>query len=176
MAKAKRSANNGSGIVVLVDTREKNPFDLIDGNKVIGSESIKLDTGDYTIKGIDDKWLCIERKSGISELYASLTSQRERFYKEIDRMKSFHHKFIVIEAESEDVINPEEYFWIKNKNKQQQWAIRNSATKVVRNSLLSLMLIHGIHVLFIGRDRSRSRQWIISILDRAYIDWQKNNG
>ncbi len=173
MGEGKRTPNNSWGLTLLVDSREKTPFDLVDGSKIIASERIKLDTGDYAIKDIDEKWLCIERKSGISELYACLTSQRKRFEKEIERMREFHHKFIVIEADAEDVNNLEEYFWIKSSDNRKQWAIRQTASKIIRSSLINWSILDNIHFLFIGKNRTLSKHWMYSIIDRAYIDWQR---
>jgi ERCC4-type nuclease len=47
--------------IVLVDSREKFPFDFQSDSEFAGVEHIKLDTGDYSLKG-SEHLICIERK------------------------------------------------------------------------------------------------------------------
>ena len=42
----------------------------------------KLDTGDYSIQGLEDK-ICIERKGCVEELAQNLGSKKQTFLKEI---------------------------------------------------------------------------------------------
>lgn len=60
----------------------------------------KLDTGDYSIDGLEDI-LCIERKASVSEIAANLVDKR--FDRELDRMESFKHKFLILEFSVEDI-------------------------------------------------------------------------
>jgi len=77
---------------LIVDTREKKPFDFIGiHNRTI---SRKLDTGDYSIEGYEDK-ITIDRKATSAELAICLGSAKVRFYKELERMRSFDEAYIV---------------------------------------------------------------------------------
>lgn len=85
---------------IIFDTREQKPLDFsnlpIRGVKQLEVERATLKTGDYTIKGFEDS-VCIERKS-VGDLYGTLFQGRDRFEKEMERMLSFKHKYLVIES------------------------------------------------------------------------------
>lgn len=57
---------------VLVDTREKYPFADTFFEPEFNIETTKLDTGDYTIKGMD-KIFVVERKANWAELYSDFS-------------------------------------------------------------------------------------------------------
>ena len=82
---------------IIVDTREQTPFDFVG----CGCDAVvtvkKLNTGDYSVAGLEDK-ITIERKS-LVDLYGSCGSGRERFEREIVRMSKFQYAAIVVEQE-----------------------------------------------------------------------------
>jgi len=53
-----------------------------------------LSTGDYSVQGLEDDFT-IERKS-LGDLYGSLTSGRDRFSRELQRMKAFGFSRLLI--------------------------------------------------------------------------------
>ncbi len=75
---------------IIIDTREKQPW-LFEAHKTI---SRKLDTGDYSICGLEDQ-LCIERKKSVAELANNLTDQR--FKNELERMSKYKFSFLILE-------------------------------------------------------------------------------
>lgn len=81
-------------IVILIDTREKNPLDF--SMHGIEQEMCVLKTGDYTVKGMEDK-IVIERKASTAELQSCIGKHRKRFNKELARMKDIPYKYIVCE-------------------------------------------------------------------------------
>lgn len=81
-------------ITVIKDTREQNGFDLeFYGFNVINR---KLDTGDYSIEGMEDI-LCIERKASTGEIAMNFGKEVKRFNAEIERMKSIKYKYLICE-------------------------------------------------------------------------------
>jgi len=74
---------------IIVDTREQTPLPIT--FPVITSG---LSTGDYSAVGLEDDFT-VERKS-LSDLYGSLTSGRERFTRELHRMKAFAFSRLLI--------------------------------------------------------------------------------
>ena len=80
-----------SALIAIVDTREQLPLEL-------GLRQIRgtLPTGDYTLRGLEDQ-LCVERKS-LSDLIGCMTSGRERFEREMQRMLAFPQRVVVIES------------------------------------------------------------------------------
>jgi ERCC4-type nuclease len=89
--------------VVLVDTRERNPFPLLVNhpNWIAGERRVALRTGDYTVEGMETL-LCLERKS-LADLVACTVTHRRRFLAACRRLARFPWKAILIEATLEDI-------------------------------------------------------------------------
>jgi len=89
--------------VVLVDTREKEPFPLyVNHPSWIGGERREtLKTGDYTLEGMESL-LCLERKS-LADLVACTVTYRRRFIASCSRLARFTWKAIIVEATFEDI-------------------------------------------------------------------------
>lgn len=90
-----------NNIIIQIDKREKKPL-IIDGYEC---ELVTLPVGDYGIKGFSD-WnnpgLIIERKS-VVDLAQSLGRGRERFKREIQKMRAFRSAWILIEGPRNEV-------------------------------------------------------------------------
>jgi len=80
-------------MVIVVDTREQRPYGF--GDKV-SIQRKALQTGDYSVAGLESE-IAIERKS-LDDLIQSLSQQRERFNKELDRLKLYPVRAIICEA------------------------------------------------------------------------------
>ena len=78
-------------LVAIVDTREQRPLAL-------GLTQVRatLQTGDYTLRGLEDQG-CVERKS-LGYLVGCMTSGRERFEREMQRMLAFPQRVVVVES------------------------------------------------------------------------------
>jgi len=79
-------------ITVLVDSREKTPFDL----KPLRMVKSTLQTGDYSIKGLEHL-VAVERKS-LADLCGCVGRDRERFDREMQRIMAFESRLLIIEA------------------------------------------------------------------------------
>ena len=75
---------------IVVDTREQTP--LWTKNVIIK----KLDTGDYSIEGYEDK-ISLERKS-LGDLFGTLGKGHTRFKKELERALKLDYFAIIIEG------------------------------------------------------------------------------
>jgi ERCC4-type nuclease len=84
--------------IILADTREQAIPPMPAGVQV---ERAKLGEGDYTTPSLRTLAV-IERKSG-NDFASSLTWQRERFDREIERLKAYRHASIVVEADLSEV-------------------------------------------------------------------------
>jgi len=82
---------------IVVDTREQTPFDFGDHPVVRGT----LDAGDYSILNMTDL-VAIERKS-LSDLVGCVGRERERFERELHRLKAYRYAAVVIEATRKQV-------------------------------------------------------------------------
>jgi len=86
------------GGVVKIDSREKIPYEFV-GHSVVGS----LTVGDYSIVGLEDH-VAVERKE-LNDLIGCLTTDRERFEKELHRGKSLDYFCLVIECSLSYLVN-----------------------------------------------------------------------
>jgi len=77
-------------ITIITDSREQTPLIFTNFPTVTAG----LPTGDYSIAGLEDDF-CIERKS-LSDLYGSLTSGRDRFMRELQRMRAYQFRRLLI--------------------------------------------------------------------------------
>lgn len=91
-------------VVFLVDTREQTPLDFskLDGKKLFRVERATLVTGDYSVRGLEDSEICVERKS-LPDILACVGRERERFEKELFRMRAFQCRLVIVEATWEEM-------------------------------------------------------------------------
>lgn len=81
---------------VIRDTREQlnKGWNFIKHERCLGTDIKKLDTGDYTIKGLEKDFI-VERKGAISEFVTNLFS--DTFWRELDRLSKFEHPYLILE-------------------------------------------------------------------------------
>jgi len=85
-------------IHVLIDTREQTPWKF---SKWATVETVTLSEGDYSLAGFTDK-LRIERKS-LPDLIGSITTRREQFMAECERLVAYPFRLLVIEGTKQQV-------------------------------------------------------------------------
>ena len=81
-------------LTIISDTREQTELDF-SGFRGVNVVRQGLKTGDYSIQGYEDR-ICFERKS-IPDLVGTLIGGHERFLREMDRMKGYEVKYILVE-------------------------------------------------------------------------------
>ena len=88
--------------IVIRDTREKenNGWFFDETEFCSGTEVIGLHTGDYSIKGLEDLFI-IERKASTGEF--SHNTIEDRFEKELERLNSIKHAFVILEFNLSDI-------------------------------------------------------------------------
>ena len=79
-------------VVAVVDSREQRPLDLSPMRVVTDT----LPTGDYSVRYLE-RIVAIERKS-VSDLLGCVGSQRVRFEREVQRLRAYPVRAIVVEA------------------------------------------------------------------------------
>lgn len=87
--------------LVYRDTREKEGWDFAHSGYCAGTEEQTIKTGDYTLYGYESH-ICIERKGNVSELATNIT--QPRFERELERMKDFPWRYILLEFEMKHVV------------------------------------------------------------------------
>jgi ERCC4-type nuclease len=138
MAKYKKAPD----FTVIKDTREQDGYFFSKFNTCAGMVEHKLDTGDYSIAGLEDK-ICVERKGCVEELAQNLGSKKER-------MESFPHKYLVLEFSLEELLKFPQETRIPIKNK----ASVKITGKYMLKCLMEFGLYNNIHVLFCGDKRT----------------------
>ena len=88
---------NTPTITLIADTREKRPLVFLHFPTVTAC----LSEGDYSVQGFE-KQFTIERKS-ISDLVQSVTAERERFEKELIRIRPYDFKRLLIIGTLDDI-------------------------------------------------------------------------
>ena len=71
---------------ILIDTREQTPLPFAD----LTTERRTLPTGDYSVLGFERDFI-VERKS-VADLVQSATFERERFERELVRMRGYSYR------------------------------------------------------------------------------------
>jgi len=117
-------------LTVLIDTREQTPCPFPAG---VLTERAYMKEGDMTTRAL---WnLCrIERKNP-EDFASSLTHGRERLDREIERLKAYPHRCIVVEADLAD------YYTGKVRSQVH--------INAIVGSMASMQSRHGIPVLFL---------------------------
>lgn len=128
---------------VIKDTREQDGYYFGPHSVCKGMIEKKLDTGDYTIDGLEDK-LCIERKGCVEELAQNLGSKKYAFLDEIERMNTFPHKFLILEFSLSDLLKFPDHTRIPDKNK---YSVKITG-KYMLKCLCEFQLYNNVQVLF----------------------------
>lgn len=81
---------------IIRDTREQNGFEFSMKGVDVISEGLKC--GDYTTSLLKDR-AAVERKASTGEIYGNLckTTNKARFFRELDNLKKLDHAIIVME-------------------------------------------------------------------------------
>ena len=130
---------------VIKDTREQEGYHFSKYDKCEGMIERKLDTGDYSIEGLEEK-ICIERKASPEELATNLGQKKHAFMNEIERMKPFRHKFILLEFSLQDLVD----FPEGSRIPESQKAKVKISGKYMLKMLMEFQIKHNIHVVFCG--------------------------
>jgi ERCC4-type nuclease len=92
--------------LILVDTREQNPFDFsrFEG-WFAGIERRALKLGDYSIAGLEDH--CVVERKNLADLVHSFTTERTAFVNRLRLMSRCPHRLLVITAVLSDLKSPQ---------------------------------------------------------------------
>ena len=160
MAKYKKAP----AYTVIKDSREQDgyTFEPFSGryHTCKGMVVRKLDTGDYSLEGLEDK-ICIERKASVSELAINLGKDKHRFMAEVKRMKEFPHKFLILEFSLSDVMRFPEGSDIP----EEKWKSVVITNKYIIKMLVELQMYDDVHVIFCD-SRANAKWMVSSILKR----------
>lgn len=142
---------------IIIDTREKLPHDFSDNKMCVATQISKLDTGDYTMQGWEDR-LAIERKGGISEFATNIT--QKRFWNELERMKNYQYKYLLFEFFLGDILRYPQGSEIP---KWKQKYIRITPSFIM-SCIHRIEHEYGIPVVYCG-NRYGAKWWMVSLFN-----------
>ena len=144
---------------VIRDTREHRDkgWTFVGSTRCEGTEITKLDTGDYSIKGMEELF-CIERKGSVTEFARNVTENR--FEKELQRLESFKYPFIILEFSMSDILDYPKNSGIPYK-KRAQLKFRGS---FILKRLIEFQMQYKTKILVCG---DRGREVASSIFKRV---------
>jgi ERCC4-type nuclease len=145
---------------VIVDTREKCPYVFKAYDNCTGMVKKKLDTGDYSIEGLEHV-VCIERKASLEEIANNLTEGTDRLEREMQRMRLYEQRFIVCEFSMQDVID------YPNSSKLPDYIKKKIKLngKYLLKKLMEFQVNYHINVIFCG-DKEGGFYFVASLLKR----------
>lgn len=128
--------------VLLIDSREQRPLSFTGP-----TQRVTLATGDYSVLGLEDR-VAIERKS-LDDLIRCLSTDRERFERELARARGYNYFAVVVEGRWSDVLDG-----------QYRSAMQPNA---VFESISALSVRYGVPFLF-AESRSIAARMVESLL------------
>jgi ERCC4-type nuclease len=94
--------------VIVVDTREQNPFDFSRFQGWFsGVEHRALRLGDYSIAGMED--ICVVERKDLPDLVRSFTIERQVFVDRLRRMSRYPHRLLVVTKALSQIKSPYPY-------------------------------------------------------------------
>jgi len=145
-----------SNFHIIIDTREQQPWSFEHMEKSVS----KLDTGDYSLKGLEDIF-CIERKGSISEFANNITEKR--FQDVVDRLSKVKYAFLLLEFDLEDVL----IYPVGSTVPKKMWGKLRVTPKFLLKHLIELQILHNIKVIFCG-DSSNAETMALSLMRKIY--------
>jgi hypothetical protein len=131
--------NTYNNFTIIVDTREQQPWTFDNYAKA----HKKLDTGDYSIEGLEHL-LTIERKKSSSEFATNIVESR--FKDVVMRLSQFKYSFLLLEFDLQDLL----IYPIGSTVPKRMWdKVKITPSFLIKN-IIELQLNHNIKVMFCG--------------------------
>jgi ERCC4-type nuclease len=145
--------------IVIIDSREKAPFEFKELNNWIGGTVRNgLRVGDYSVEGME-RVLRLERKT-LTDLITTLMQNRKRFFRACEALARFRYSAILIEATYEDV-----------KSFYGSDLCTQAHPNGVSGSLDAVEARYGLPVIYSSRHRPLAEEKAASWLSKHYTYW-----
>lgn len=151
---------------IICDSREKKGWTFDEDEYCKGSEILGLETGDYSIKGLEDI-LCIERKRNTAELATNV--YEERFANELERMSKFKYRFLLMEFNYEDIL----YFPINSGLPPLQQKKSRVSPGYLKYFVGKMQIHYGVNVMFCGSP-DNAKEAAYQIMKNVFFKETKN--
>ena len=144
---------------IIIDTREQQPWSF----EHYSVANHKLDTGDYSILGLEHL-IGIERKKSVSEFANNITESR--FKDVVIRMSQLKYSFLLLEFDLEDIL----IYPVGSTVPRRMWDKIKISPAFILKHILELQINHNIKVVFCG-DSSNAQKMAEHILKKVnYIE------
>jgi len=150
---------------IIIDSREQKPYtfeclyeNADKGNARIVVPTIRaaLEVGDYSLFGYANL-ITLERKSK-SDLYQSVSQNRDNFIKRLERMREFAFSAVVVESSWDDLLIPPKFTQFSPK----------SLSRTIQAWMVRFPVVHWLMV----PDRDWGEAFTFRILQRFWLDRQ----
>lgn len=139
--------------VLLIDTREQKPLDFsLYKERFSHIVKMKLEAGDYSILGHEDT-ISFERKS-LGDLVSTLTQGKDRFLRELEKLKDYRYAAIVVEASYGAIVNPA----------NNRYTFSRANPRSIVGMLQAIQLRYNIDIIYSG-SRRNSEELIVSRIE-----------
>jgi ERCC4-type nuclease len=145
---------NLNNFTIIIDTREQQPWEF----EHYTTASKKLETGDYSIKGLENLFT-IERKKSVSEIANNISENR--FDKELKRLEQYSYKFLLLEFSLQDILD----YPIGSSVPKKMWEKLKITNKYILKYLTQISINYNIQTFFCG-NKSNAEEMAISIIKR----------
>jgi len=154
---------NLNDFTIIVDTREQQPWEF----EYYSKASRKLDTGDYSIEGLESLFT-IERKKSVSEIANNISENR--FNKELDRLNSYKYKFLLLEFSLQDVLD----YPIGSTVPKKMWEKLKITNKYILKYLTQISINYNLQTFFCG-NKDNAEELALSIIKRIVEKYSKTD-
>lgn len=131
---------------IIVDTREQQPWEF----SHYTTASKKLDTGDYSIEGLENI-IAIERKKNVTEIANNIVEPR--FKDVLERLKNIKYPFILLEFNLKDIL----IYPIGSNVPKHMWDKLKISSNFLLKNITDWELEYNIKVFFCGSPTNAER-------------------
>lgn len=143
--------NIPDGLVMVIDTREQTPLYMPHPPKGLVIVRDTLNSGDYSIRGFECQ-VAVERKS-LEDFLGSIGTGRDRFKRELERLRGYDWAALVIEAPEDRVMSGGVWSAMKPES--------------IRGTIVSICVRYRIPIYF-AKDRVAAGDWVLRHLCKYY--------
>lgn len=151
-------------MIILVDSREKEPWKFSFYNGINEYRTTGLKTGDYTLWGYENIF-CIERKRNTGEIAINFGSKWKTFQRELERMKSFPYKYLICEFPEHYL----DYFPEKSGIPEKYWSKLRMNSGFLKKRLYEETSRYNIELIF-SSNKEEAEQRAFQIIKQVLED------
>lgn len=156
-------------MIIIEDSSEKIPWNFTIYSSCAGQERGNVETGDYTIKGLESQ-VALERKASTAELCLNLGVKYKNFLAEFERMQHYRFRYLVCEFPIENI-----YEFPKNSGiPPYKWKYLRMNGKFILSRITSLCETYGVEYYFCD-NRSAAEAKAIQLLEQVYEIYQQES-